>query len=285
MNSLSDADVMRISRFPIISGFRISWDSRRPPGQRVLGIWLVQEPSASSTTTPVQSGTVTPSGIGLFPGFGPGGESTPQLVDIEEVQREKEGRKYRIVTREYMAQGHDGFEALKGHKYLVDDETGQMMSTIVRKYLLGKFPRLLVFQNGLLMAPGCQYVAKLSRITRLTAFAQLSFLLQTETEHVIKREKARIEKYQKIATLKGAPSKWRHAAHLALRWSRSHYRDHIYVTEREHMSSVDCFDGAHARCAPQEKGDGDGEKGEEGAQDLITIHPVVDGRLHDEGRN
>lgn len=127
-------------------------------------------------------------------------------------------------------------------------------------------------------------MAKLSRITRLTAFTQLSFLLQTETEHVVKREKARIEKYQKIATLKGAPSKWRHAAHLALRWSRSHYKDHIYVTEREHMSGVDCFDGAHARCAPQEKAGRGGDKEGEDAQDLITIHPVIDGRLHDEGR-
>lgn len=32
------------------------------------------------------------------------------------------------------------FVALKGHKYLVDDESGQMMSTIVRKYLLGTPP-------------------------------------------------------------------------------------------------------------------------------------------------
>ena len=36
-----------------------------------------------------------------------------------------------------MAEGHDGFVALKGQKFLVDDESGQMMSTLVRKYLLG----------------------------------------------------------------------------------------------------------------------------------------------------
>lgn len=60
------------------------------------------------------------------------------LVDLEEVKRVKGGRKYSVVTREYMAQGHDGFVALKNQKYLVDDESGQMMSAIVRKYLLGK---------------------------------------------------------------------------------------------------------------------------------------------------
>jgi 5'-nucleotidase len=35
-------------------------------------------------------------------------------------------------------QGHDGFLPLKGHKFLIDDESGQMMSAIVRKYLLGE---------------------------------------------------------------------------------------------------------------------------------------------------
>ena len=36
-------------RFPIISGFRAVWDSRLPPGQRVLGVWLTKEPSGSTT--------------------------------------------------------------------------------------------------------------------------------------------------------------------------------------------------------------------------------------------
>lgn len=37
-----------------------------------------------------------------------------------------------------MAEGHDGFAALSGHKYLIDHEGGTLMSTIVRKYLLGE---------------------------------------------------------------------------------------------------------------------------------------------------
>lgn len=44
---------------------------------------------------------------------------------------------YKVVTRQYMADGHDGFEALKDKKFLVDDENGQMMSTLVRRYLMG----------------------------------------------------------------------------------------------------------------------------------------------------
>lgn len=109
------------SRFPVISGFRVSWDSRRPPGQRVLGIWLSKEAENS------EHGHDAGSGV-----------STPRLVDAEPIQRTHGGKKYNIVTREYMAQGHDGFESLKGQRYLIDDENGQLMSAIVRKYLLGK---------------------------------------------------------------------------------------------------------------------------------------------------
>ena len=65
------------------------------------------------------------------------GQPSSGLVDGEPIKRVKGGRMYKIVTREYMAQGHDGFLPLKGQKYLVDDESGQLMSAIVRKYLLG----------------------------------------------------------------------------------------------------------------------------------------------------
>lgn len=64
------------------------------------------------------------------------GTSTPKLIDGEPISRDSK-RMYKIVTREYMAQGHDGFVALKGKPYLVDDESGQLMSSIVRKYFLG----------------------------------------------------------------------------------------------------------------------------------------------------
>lgn len=129
-------------RFPIISGFRAVWDSRRPPGQRVLGVWLTKEPSGSTTNTPLHSGSTTPAASSmsnLLQTISGSSDSAPFLTDVEEVKREKGEKKYAIVTREYMAQGHDGFLPLKGSKYLVDDESGQMMSTIVRKYLLGLY--------------------------------------------------------------------------------------------------------------------------------------------------
>jgi hypothetical protein len=54
------------------------------------------------------------------------------------VKREAGGRKYAVVTREYMAGGFDGFAPLLNKKFLISIEEGQVMSTIVRKYLLGK---------------------------------------------------------------------------------------------------------------------------------------------------
>lgn len=98
-------------RFPIVSGFRVLWDSRKPPGHRVVGIWQQKEVEDAS-------------------------DSGPHQVDDHEIKREKGGKKYKIVTREYMAQGHDGFLPLKDNKYLVDDESGQVMSALVRQYLL-----------------------------------------------------------------------------------------------------------------------------------------------------
>jgi 5'-nucleotidase len=104
----------------VISGFRVSWDSRRPPGQRILGVWLQEEQPDDASIMSTDSGF-----------------STPALKDGDAISRSPTEPMYKILTREYMAQGHDGFTPLKGNKYLIDDESGQITSTVVRKYLLG----------------------------------------------------------------------------------------------------------------------------------------------------
>lgn len=182
----------------------------------------------------------------------------PLLTDIAEVKREKGGQKYKIVTREYMAQGYDGFAALKGQKYLVDDESGQIMSAIVRKYLLGS-----------------RFVKHLSRI----GDGGIDLLDPDATTDIVSRERGRQSRFEKTSAHKETAHKWKHAAHLAMRWSRTHYKDTIELSEREHMSPVDCFDG-HGMRLGKENGGGD-----EDSKDLLVIHPIVDGRLHDEGRD
>ena len=74
----------------------------------------------------------------------------------EEVKREKGGRMYKVVTREYIAGGHDGYSMLEGNKYLINEEAGQMMSTVVRKYLLGEY----------------LFVYPLNHVTRASHFSQ-----------------------------------------------------------------------------------------------------------------
>jgi hypothetical protein len=75
----------------------------------------------------------------------------------EEIKREKGGRMYRIITRNYMAEGYDGFGAFKGHKFVIDDDNGQIMSSIVRSFLLGR-------------STWC--FSMIDRLTRLISFLQ-----------------------------------------------------------------------------------------------------------------
>lgn len=104
-----------VRRFPTVSGFRVEWDSRKPPGQRVQGLWL------------------------LVP------DAKDPKVREEEIERDSSERTYKIVTREYMAQGHDGFAALTKGKWLIDHECGAMFSTLVRQYMLGEFYQFVCF--------------------------------------------------------------------------------------------------------------------------------------------
>ncbi|KAG8217209.1 Metallo-dependent phosphatase [Butyriboletus roseoflavus] len=216
-------------RFPIVSGLRVSWDSRRPSGQRVLGVWLLQEVPKTSLEN---SRTSSSSG-------------TPALVDGESIKREKNGRTYKIVTREYMATGHDGYTALLGHEYLIDDEDGQLMSSLVRKYLLGG-----------------HYVNKMVHLREKN---QETNHLHSETAGVVQR--------------------WQHAAVSALHKLRSrvHYMDHFNITAREHMSGVDCCDGKRIRRGSSWNGKSGHEKTYN--DDLLAIHPVVDGRFQDVARS
>src|SRR5271154_1152739 len=72
--------------------------------------------------------------------------------------------------------------------------------------------------------------------------------LHSTTAGLITREAERRRK--DIASAKNPTiHSLKQAARRAFRWSKTkgHYRDYINVTAREHMSSVDCFDGKKAR--------------------------------------
>ena len=110
--------------------------------------------------------------------------------------------------------------------------------------------------------------------------------LNSDTLRIISRERGRQAKHRS-----SLPAiHWRLAASKILHKTRAgvHYADHIGVTEREHMSDVDCFDGASMRGAGPKTESGQAKEAveaNEAESDLLTIHPEVDGRLKDEGRS
>ncbi|KAI9570842.1 Metallo-dependent phosphatase-like protein [Boletus coccyginus] len=229
--------------FPTISGFRVSWDSRRPPGQRVLGVWLLQEtPNAPLGRPGVSSGT-----------------ETPALVDGELIKREKNGRTYKIVTREYMATGHCGHTALLGQKYLIRDENGKPMSSLVREYLIG--------------------ARRINNNARLRDEKEkVDHVARREIEHQT-RHAGKCRLWPKFA------QRWQHAVVNALQKlrSRAQDQDNFNVTAREHTGVV--YDGKKV----QQGSGGDDKNGHDSEtiyeEDLFVIHPVVDGRLKDVARS
>jgi len=230
-------------RFPVISGFRVSWDSRRPPGQRVLGVWLQEEQADDASNVSIESGL-----------------STPALKDGEAISRDNIKPVYKLLTREYMAQGHDGFTPLKGNKYLIDDESGQITSTVVRKYLLGS-----------------RYIRRLANANESQDH------LNEETHGIIQKERSRLKKKDSLSP---AIEHWRKAVSSVIHSSRSrkHFRDRIHITSKEHMTGVDCFDGAKQRVGEPQDGS-DVVVGQSADEELLVVHPLVDGRLKDEAQN
>jgi 5'-nucleotidase len=193
----------------------------------------------------------------------------------EEIKREKGGRKYKIVTREYMAQGHDGYLSLAGNKYLISGEEGQLMSAIVRKYLLVSPLRYPIpASDEHFSSQGARFVNRMSRLVGDGDRSQL----HSTTWTAISREKARQEMSHKhVVSGSKAAQRWKNAADRVRSTSHGHYRDQLRVSGWEHMSEVDCFDGGKART------------GKSGAvaladDDLITVSPVVDSRLKDLAR-
>ncbi|KAK9694154.1 hypothetical protein K7432_013545 [Basidiobolus ranarum] len=61
---------------------------------------------------------------------------------------------YQVATRNYMAEGYDGFQALKRSKVIVDEENGMLMSVMFRRYFLGlKYINAMKFKD---QYPGCE---------------------------------------------------------------------------------------------------------------------------------
>ncbi|KAJ2916879.1 hypothetical protein MD484_g3589, partial [Candolleomyces efflorescens] len=165
-------------RFPVISGMKVTWDSRKEPGQRVTGVWMIREL-----------------------------EDDNEAVQLEPVKREKDGPKYKLVTREYMADGHDGYLPLKDSPRLIDEECTRFNA-------------------------GSQFV---KRIVRLK---EDSSALHPKAREAIMYERAHSK--AKLLWMSALEK-------IRKQRSEAHYRNQLNVCAVQHMSSVDAYDGSRAR--------------------------------------
>lgn len=133
-------------RFPQTAGLFIKWDSRKKPGERLVEVRLLEDihmlhPDGSKVQkddTEDRRGSISSLTSYAFERSAEGGYS----IDVNKPRLRKgphldSNKMYRVATREYMADGHDGYTALSRGNDLIDHENGSLMSTQVRKFLLG----------------------------------------------------------------------------------------------------------------------------------------------------
>ncbi|KAK4685256.1 hypothetical protein P7C73_g4898, partial [Tremellales sp. Uapishka_1] len=251
-----------VRRFPIVSGLFVEWDHTRPPLSRVLSIKLVKHPKVDDDEVDVADDRVN---------FVDRDDGTRvevkqrKILHGEEVKNESGGRIYRVITREYMAQGYDGFEPLKNRKFVVDDETGQIMSSIIRSFLLGSS---YIFRHKQLMDKHETH-------------------LSTRTGGILERAMSRTsqtggEGLEKVPT---GNSTWSTLRHHVVSHDWKTIRDALHVAKNEHVSSVDCLEGRSMR-KQKTLGDVVGdvigrltEETKDEEADLAIVSPMVDNRL------
>lgn len=101
-------------RFAQLSGLCVKWDSQRPPGKRVVSVFV---------------GDVTSDKL------------SPLILD----------KTYTIATKTYMIEGRDGYDSLQNVKVLIDKERGKLLSHLIRTNLLkAKTLNVLRSHNNLL---------------------------------------------------------------------------------------------------------------------------------------
>ncbi|ORY02418.1 Metallo-dependent phosphatase [Basidiobolus meristosporus CBS 931.73] len=101
-------------RFPHISGLEIHYNPNNPSGSRLVKAFTTKHVSNDLVKEP---------------------------LDMEKT--------YQVATRHYMAEGYDGFQALKRGTVIVDEENGMPMSVMFRRYFLGlKYINAIKFKDN-----------------------------------------------------------------------------------------------------------------------------------------
>lgn len=122
-NGISAVPTKLEGRFPQISGLRLVYDSKNPPGRRITSCTLEMRPPSSLLRdySRLESSSFESSES----------QTLGNGVPIDPVKY------YTVATRHYLALGNDGFKSLKNGQYIVDEENGLLLSAIMRRFFLG----------------------------------------------------------------------------------------------------------------------------------------------------
>ncbi|CAG8649887.1 5151_t:CDS:2 [Funneliformis caledonium] len=143
-------------RFPIVSGLKIEYNQKADPGSRLRNVWLTERcqptPMEESEKQNIDNDSE---------------ENVPYTI-VEKLDLQKT---YTVCTRGYMASGYDGFTALAKPttQFLVDDENGILLSTLVRRYFLG-----LYYINAMKFNKSCEDRAKEAVLKAVATWKKLA---------------------------------------------------------------------------------------------------------------
>ncbi|CAG8484242.1 16332_t:CDS:2 [Racocetra persica] len=109
-------------RFPVVSGLKVEYNRNAEPGDRLRNVWFTERQSSIADDEEDEN-------ISEDPG--------PHRI-IGKLDMQKT---YTVCTRAYLASGNDGYKAFAEPttKYLVDDENGIILSTLIRRYFIGLY--------------------------------------------------------------------------------------------------------------------------------------------------
>ncbi|GBC00114.1 hypothetical protein RclHR1_03750013 [Rhizophagus clarus] len=110
-------------RFPVVSGLKIEYNPNAEPGHRLRNVWLTEKSPNTSGKNVVES-------------VESDHHEKPNILGKLDSQKT-----YTVCTRNYLASGYDGYTAFAkpNTQFLVDEENGILLSTLIRRYFLGLY--------------------------------------------------------------------------------------------------------------------------------------------------
>ncbi|KAJ2807528.1 hypothetical protein H4R20_001248 [Coemansia guatemalensis] len=114
-------------RFPQVSGIRFEFDPRKAPGDRITSVVVTAAAKAASkkrTSERVTEDSYLDAEI-----MSDYGDEEDELLDMN--------AHYIVAVRDYMYQGHDGYEVLSDAKAVIDKDSGILISSLFKRYLDG----------------------------------------------------------------------------------------------------------------------------------------------------